>query len=89
MHDLIYERQEILEADILPSWAQELGLDLGKFGAAIRQGDITKRIKEDRTSGIHSGVNGTPSFFINGTRHDDAPDYDSLAAALEQQLEEL
>jgi protein-disulfide isomerase len=89
MHDLIYERQEILEADILPSWAQELGLDLEKFGTAIRQGDITKRIKEDRTSGIHSGVNGTPTFFINGRRHDDAPDYDSLGAALKQQLEEL
>ena len=87
MHDLIYERQEILEADILPRWAQEVGLDLEKFGTAIRQGDITKRIKEDRMSGINSGVNGTPSFFINGTRHDDAPDYDSLAAALEQQLE--
>jgi protein-disulfide isomerase len=89
MHDLIYERQEILEADILPVWAKEVGLDLEKFGAAIRQGDIAKRIKEDRASGIRSGVNGTPSFFINGTRHDGPPDYNSLGAALKQQLEEL
>ena len=86
MHDLIFERQELLEADILPRWAQELGLDLEQFGAAIRQGDITKRIKEDRSSGIRSGVNGTPSFFINGARHDDAPDYNSLHRALEEQL---
>jgi protein-disulfide isomerase len=89
MHDLIYERQNILDADILPAWARELGLDLGKFGAAIKQGDIVKRIKEDRTSGIRSGVNGTPTFFINGSRHDDAPDYNSLAAALKQQLKIL
>jgi protein-disulfide isomerase len=87
MHDLLFERQRILEPGILPVWAREVGLDLEQFGAAIREEGIAKRIKEDRTSGIHSGVNGTPTFFINGSRHDDAPDYDSLAVALQQQLE--
>lgn len=86
MHDLIYENQADLEPDRLPVWAEKAGLDLAKFGDAIRHGEIAKRIKEDRASGIHSGVNGTPSFFINGNRHDDAPDYDSLSAALNQQL---
>ena len=38
--------------------------------------------KKTRKSGIRSGVNGTPTFFINGTRHDDAPDYETLLAAL-------
>ena len=42
--------------------------------------------KEDRQSGIRSGVNGTPTFFINGTRYDGPPDYDSLLAALESEL---
>jgi protein-disulfide isomerase len=87
MHDLLFERQRILEPDILPMWAKEVGLDLGQFGAALKQEGIAKRIKEDRASGIHSGVNGTPTFFINGSRHDDAPDYDTLAEALEQQLQ--
>ena len=89
MHDLLFERQRILQPGILPAWAKEVGLDLEQFGAAIREEGIAKRIKEDRTSGIRSGVNGTPTFFINGRRHDDAPDYDSLAIALKQQLEEL
>jgi protein-disulfide isomerase len=84
MHDLIYENQAMLEPDILPEWAAKVGLDLEKFGAAIRQGEITKRIKEDRMSGINSGVNGTPCFFINGSRYDDVPDYESLLAALEE-----
>lgn len=88
MHDLLFERQRILDPGILPAWAKEVGLDMGQFGAAIKQEGVLKRIKEDRMSGIQSGVNGTPTFFINGNRHDDAPDYDSLAAALEQQLEE-
>jgi protein-disulfide isomerase len=82
MHDLIYENQEALEPEILLTWAQRAGLDVETFAAAIKQGDITKRIKADRTSGIRSGVNGTPCFFINGTRYDGMPDYDSLRAAL-------
>jgi len=84
MHDLIYENQADLEPDILPAWAEKVGLDLDEFGTAIQQGGVSKRIKEDRMSGIRRGVNGTPSFFINGTRYDGAPDYDSLLAALEQ-----
>ena len=86
MHDLIYEHQEQLEPGILPAWAEEIGLDLDEFGVAIRQGDTAKRIKEDRASGIRSGVNGTPSFFINGTRYDGARDYDSLRAGFEEPL---
>jgi protein-disulfide isomerase len=83
MHDLIYDNQVSLQPDILPTWASEVGLNLEKFGADIRHGEIMKRIKEDRTSGISSGVNGTPCFFINGVRYDDMPDYESLLAALE------
>src|SRR5215467_499313 len=84
MHDIIYENQDLLQPDLLLSWAEELGLDLKAFGTAIKQGDIPKRIKEDRASGIRSGVNGTPSFFINGTRYDEDPD--SLLDALEEEL---
>ena len=82
MHDLLYERQTFLKPDIIPEWAKKIGLDLNKFGNDIKQGVVEKRIKEDRQSGIRSGVNGTPTFFINGTRYDGSPDYDSLLAAL-------
>jgi predicted DsbA family dithiol-disulfide isomerase len=84
MHDLLYENQDSLDPDILPSWAQQVGLDLKKFGMAIQQGEVATRIKEDRRSGIASGVNGTPSFFINGIRHDGTADFESLLEALEQ-----
>jgi protein-disulfide isomerase len=84
MHDLIYEKQGFLEPGILPAWANQVGLDLEKFGIAIKHGDVTTRIKEDRMSGIQSGVNGTPCFFINGARYDDMPDYNSLLSALEE-----
>jgi protein-disulfide isomerase len=83
MHDLLFEQQTFLEPDIIPSWAKRIGLNLEKFEDDIKQGVVEKRIKEDRQSGIRSGVNGTPTFFINGTRYDGSPDYDSLLAALE------
>jgi len=85
MHDFIYEHQDDLEPDVLPAWAEQLALDLEEFGIAIRKGEITKRIKEDRTSGIRSGVNGTPCFFINGARYDGTADFEPLRAALQEQ----
>jgi protein-disulfide isomerase len=86
MHDLIFEQQELLEPDIIPVWAEKIGLDLRAFGNDIEKGAVAARIKEDRRSGIRSGVNGTPTFFINGRRHDAAPDYETLLAALEAEL---
>ena|SRR5579872_2053316 len=86
MHDLLFEQQTFLEPDILPLWAKKIGLDLKKFGNDIQQDVVAKRIKEDRRSGIRSGVNGTPTFYINGLRYDGSPDYESLLAALESEL---
>jgi len=87
MHDLLFEQQTLLEPDIIPLWAKRIGLDLEKFGNDIKQGAVNKHIQEDRQSGILSGVNGTPTFFINGTRYDGSPDYSSLRAALESELD--
>jgi protein-disulfide isomerase len=86
MHDLLFEQQTSLTPEIIPSWAERIKLDLEKFRNDIKQGIVEKRIKEDRRSGIRSGVNGTPTFFINGTRYDGSPDYGSLLAALESEL---
>ena len=86
MHDLLFEHQALLKADIISTWAQRIGLDLEKFGNDIKQGVVENHIKEDRQSGIRSGVNGTPTFFINGTRYDGSPDYNSLLAAIESEL---
>jgi len=82
MHDLLFEQQASLKPEVIPQWAKKIGLDLDKFGKDIKQGVVQKRIKEDRQSGIRSGVNGTPTFYINGTRYDGPSDYDSLLAAL-------
>lgn len=86
MHDLLFEQQTLLNPEIIHLWAESTGLNVEQFGNDIKQGAVEKRIQEDRQSGIRSGVNGTPTFFINGTRYDGAPDYHSLLAALESKL---
>jgi protein-disulfide isomerase len=82
MHDLIFENQEELEPEVLQVWAHKIGLDVDQFAKAVREERVTKRIEEDYASGLDSGVDGTPSFFINGTRYEGEDDYDSLRAAL-------
>lgn len=79
MHELLFENQDQLDADAVIEWAQLLGLDLEAFQDAIESGETAARIKEDRSSGIRSGVNGTPTFFVNGVRYNGAPRYEELA----------
>ncbi len=82
MHDVIFENQDQLEPDVLPRWAREIGLDVNQFAKAVSEGRVTKRIEEDYASGLESGVDGTPSFFINGIKYEGEDDFDSLRAAL-------
>jgi protein-disulfide isomerase len=84
MHDWIFEHQDTLEAGDLLKAAKALGLDPKKFVNEMESEAYLPRVKEDFKSGIRSGVNGTPTFFINGARHDGAPSYENLLAALNE-----
>ncbi len=84
MHDLLYERQSRLRDEHLHSYAEELGLDVGRFDAELAGHVHAPRVREDFMSGVRSGVNGTPTFYIDGVRHDDSYDVDTLLAALER-----
>jgi protein-disulfide isomerase len=84
MHDLLFQRQHLLEPPVLASWAQEIGLDLEKLKSALTNGQIAKRIREDRTGAIHSGVSGTPGFFINGAKYEGTAGYLAMRTAVEQ-----
>lgn len=70
MHDLLFEQQEDLEKEDLLEYARALDLEMGPFEEALATGRYLPRIREDFTSGVRSGVNGTPTFFINGVRHE-------------------
>jgi protein-disulfide isomerase len=82
MHDVLYERQDALEDEDLMSYAAELGLDSDRFQVELAEDVHAARIREDFMSGVRSGVNGTPTFFINGQRHDGGFDLQSLSDAV-------
>ena len=83
MHDRLFERQFALEDDNILEYARDLGLDADRLGGALAAGTYRKRVRDDFMSGVKSGVNGTPTFFINGVRHDGSYDVATLLAALE------
>jgi protein-disulfide isomerase len=82
MHDRLFERQFALDDDNLVEYAAELGLDADKLRGALAAGTYRSRVRDDFMSGVKSGVNGTPTFFINGVRHEGSYDMASLLAAL-------
>ncbi|HMJ58357.1 MAG TPA: thioredoxin domain-containing protein [Gemmatimonadales bacterium] len=70
MHDLLFEHQDALEDENLVAYAASLGIDAAGAAAALVEGTFSARVREDFASGAKSGVNGTPTFFINGARYD-------------------
>jgi protein-disulfide isomerase len=83
MHDLLFENQHALDFDSLVRYAAALGLDTERFARELATGVWTPRVREHFMSGVRSGVNGTPTFFINGRRHDDSWDLQTFAAAIQ------
>lgn len=84
MHSLLFENQEALEEQDLLAYAETLNLDMDKFKRDMKSGELLKMVKEDFMLGIRSGVNGTPTFFINGKRFDGGGyEIDSLRKAID------
>jgi protein-disulfide isomerase len=83
MHDRLFERQFALEDENLVEYALELGLDADRLSGELAAGTYRNSVRDDFMSGVKSGVNGTPTFFINGVRHDGDYDVASLLTALE------
>jgi protein-disulfide isomerase len=88
MHDLLFENQHALEPEDLLAYASRLGLDARRLGAELASGAHRPRVQEDFMSGVRSGVNGTPTFFINGRRFDGSWDEEGLLDALENARDE-
>jgi Na+/H+ antiporter NhaA len=82
MHDLLLSHQDALRPQDLMGYARDLGLDTEKFGDGLRRHTTAARVAEDVDSADLSNVSGTPTFFVNGIRHQGAYDIDSLRAAV-------
>jgi protein-disulfide isomerase len=87
MHDLLYKNQNRLDDDLLVELTQELQLAPAQLLEALKAKEFEPRVRADFSGGVRSGVNGTPTFFINGQRHDGAYDFASLVEAIDLVLE--
>jgi protein-disulfide isomerase len=83
MHDLLLHRQRALSDPDLVRYAAEIGLDAARVEEELEDHTHARRIREDIRSGEQSGVSGTPTFFLNGLRHDGDWDLDALMEAVE------
>jgi protein-disulfide isomerase len=84
MHDYLYEHQQQLEDQDLRAYAEDLGLDVERFARELAEHGHAARVREDFMSGVRSGVNGTPTFYINGERYNDSYDLETMLAAIER-----
>jgi protein-disulfide isomerase len=86
MHDGIYENQAALGGTLVADLAGQLRLPMDELEAALKSREFLPRVKDDFMGGVRSGVNGTPTFFLNGERYEGSWEYDDLVAAIESLL---
>jgi protein-disulfide isomerase len=82
MHELLFANQQALMAADLLTYAAAIGLDIDQFAADLEEHRYASVVREHFLSGLRSGVNGTPTFFVNGLRHNGAYDLESLRKAV-------
>jgi protein-disulfide isomerase len=86
MHDYLFEHQKSLDDSHLLEYAQKVGLDIDKFKKEMSGHIYSPLINKSIKNGIDSGVEGTPTFFVNGVRYEDSWDLDTLSNVLKKNL---
>ena len=87
MDAYLFEHQHGLEDADLKRYALDLGLDSDRFARDRTSPEVEKRINRDLGSGERSGVSGTPTFYVNGIRHNGGYDLESLRSAILAQID--
>jgi protein-disulfide isomerase len=86
MHDIIFEQQDQLSEVALIEFAAILRLNMPTFERDLQDKALEEKVEADFESGVRSGVNGTPSFFINGIKYNGPFDYASLSNVIEDAI---
>jgi protein-disulfide isomerase len=86
MHDALFENQDRLGPPLLLALAGALGLSQPALQHALATGTFAPKVRKDFLGGVRSGVNGTPTFFINGRRHDGTYAFEDLVGAIAMHL---
>jgi protein-disulfide isomerase len=89
MHETLFANQDALDDDSLLKYAAALALDVDRVRAELAGKTHTPRVAQDLDSGLHSGVNGTPTFFIDGIRFDGSVALRNMLAAIQERHPDL
>ena len=84
MHDYLFEHQKALDDIHLFEYAQKVGLDIDRFKKEMSGHIYAPLINESLRNGIDSGVEGTPTFFVNGVHYEDSLDLDTFSNVLKK-----
>jgi protein-disulfide isomerase len=87
MHDKLFANQQALDRAALDKYAQEIGLNMAKYKAAMEQHAYKQQIETDSKAGSAVGANGTPAFFINGQFLSGAQPFEAFKKVIDQELE--
>jgi len=82
MHEKLYRHQDDLADADLVQYALRLGLEVYRFESDLASEQFSRKVRDDFSSGLRSGVKGTPTFFINGVRYDGPLEYEALREAI-------
>ena len=86
MHDMLFEHQRALEDKDLVGYAAAIGLDVDRFEHDLTTHVYLERVHADLQSAARNGVHGTPTFFINGVKHEGPDTFDDLMSATREQF---
>jgi protein-disulfide isomerase len=86
MHDYLFEHQKALDDGHLLEYAQKVGLEIHKFKNEVSRHLYAPLIEQSLKGGIDSGVEGTPTFFINGVRYEDSFDLKTFSETFQNYL---
>ena len=86
MHDKMFANQQALDRPSLEKYAEELGLNMSKFKAALDSGKFKDKVDSDAKEGAAVGATGTPTFFINGTKVVGAQPFDAFKTVIDTEL---
>ena len=86
MHDIVFENQQSLDAENILRLAVSIDLDIERMQAEIQQKGLIDKVEKDFESGMRSGVNRTPTFFVNGEKYDGLFSGDQFLHYLQNEL---
>ena len=86
MHDKLFGNQQALDRPALDKYAEEIGLNMAKYKAAMDQHLYKQQIDDDSKAGTAVGASGTPAFFINGQSLSGAQPFDAFKKVIDAEL---